>query len=113
VLGRGDIWHRRARNSRRAPTHVRGRSVKLIAVALLCTSSAAYADASVRGVVEVSRPSDVPASAVIVYLVGFDEKAPGRPIEVKQVGKKFIPDLIAVTAGGTVSFPNGDPFLHN
>src|SRR5262249_55412739 len=47
------------------------------------------------------------------YLVGFDEKAPGKPVEVRQVGKKFIPDIIAVTAGGTVSFPNGDPFLHN
>jgi plastocyanin len=87
--------------------------VKRLAAALVCASSAAYADASVRGVVAVSRPAGVPASAILVYIVGFDGKAPSQPIEVKQVGKKFIPDLIAVTAGGTVAFPNGDPFLHN
>jgi plastocyanin len=87
--------------------------VKLLAVALLCASSAAYADGGVRGVVEVSRPKDVPASGVIVYIVGFEEPANAKPVEVKQVGKKFIPDLIAVTAGGSVTFPNGDPFLHN
>jgi plastocyanin len=87
--------------------------VKALALTLLCASATAYADARVRGVVEVTRPKDVPASAILVYIVGFDDKAPSKPVEVKQVGKRFIPDLIAVTAGGTVSFPNGDPFLHN
>jgi plastocyanin len=48
-----------------------------------------------------------------VYIVGFAEQAPATALEVKQVNKRFIPELIAVTAGGTVSFPNGDPFLHN
>jgi plastocyanin len=87
--------------------------VKAAALALLCASSAAYADASVRGVVEVTRPNGVPAGQVVVYIVGFAEQAPATALEVKQVNKRFIPELIAVTAGGTVSFPNGDPFLHN
>ena len=87
--------------------------MKTLGLALVCASSAAYADASVHGVIEVSRPKDTPASAVLVYLVGFTEPASGKAVEVKQVGKKFIPDLIAVTAGGSVTFPNGDPFLHN
>jgi plastocyanin len=87
--------------------------VKAAALVLLCASSAAYADASVRGVVDVRRPKDVPAGTILVYIVGFDERPAASGIEVKQVGKKFIPDLIAVTAGGTVTFPNGDPFLHN
>ena len=87
--------------------------MKLAALVLIGASSVAYADGSVHGVIDVSRPKDVPASGVLVYLVGFSEPAPSKPVEVKQVGKKFIPDLIAVTAGGTVSFPNGDPFLHN
>lgn len=78
-----------------------------------CVSSLAYGDASVRGVVEVTRPDGVPAGGVLVYIVGFDEKAPDKAVEVKQVGKRFVPDLIAVTSGGTVAFPNGDPFLHN
>lgn len=85
--------------------------MKWLALLLLCAN--AYADGSVRGVVEVTRPKDVSPSAVIVYIVGFDEVPSGKPVEVKQVGKKFIPDLIAVTAGGSVTFPNGDPFLHN
>jgi plastocyanin len=87
--------------------------VKALALLVLCASATAYADASVRGVVEVKRPADVLASPVLVYIVGFDEPAPSKPVEVKQVGKKFIPDLVVVTAGGSVTFPNGDPFLHN
>ncbi len=82
-------------------------------LALLACVGVAHADASVRGVVEVARPTGVPAGSVLVYIVGFDEKSPTKAIEVKQVGKRFLPDLIAVTAGGTVAFPNGDPFLHN
>jgi plastocyanin len=87
--------------------------VRAAALLVIFASTTAYGDASLHGVVEVTRPSDVPAGPILVYIVGFDEKAPGKPVEVKQVGKKFIPDLIAVTAGGTVSFPNGDSFLHN
>ena len=87
--------------------------MKAVALLVVCATSAAYADGSVRGVVEVTRPNGVPAGAVLVYLVGFDDKAVAKPFEVKQVGRRFIPDLIAVTAGGSVTFPNGDPFLHN
>lgn len=87
--------------------------MKLVVAAVLCTSAVAHADASVHGTVEISRPKDIPASAVLVYIVGFAEPPAKTAVEVKQVGKRFLPDLIAVTAGGTVSFPNGDPFLHN
>jgi len=87
---------------------------RLIMLALLvCPARPAHADGVVRGVVEVSRGKGVPAGAVLVYVVGFSEPAPSTPVIVKQVNKKFIPDLIVGTAGGTVSFPNGDPFLHN
>jgi plastocyanin len=80
---------------------------------LVCAARLAHADGSVRGVVEVTRGKDVPAGAVLVYVVGFTEAAPATPVVVKQVNKKFVPDLVVMTAGGTVSFPNGDPFLHN
>jgi plastocyanin len=86
--------------------------VKALACVALLASTAA-ADSSVRGTVVVNRPADVAAGSVLVYLVGFDEPAPSKPVEVRQVGKKFVPDLIAVTVGGSVTFPNGDPFLHN
>ena len=52
---------------------------------------------------------------VIVYVVGFPEKgsdaAPAATITQK--GRTFMPDLVAITVGESVAFPNGDPFLHN
>ena len=85
-----------------------------VVVALVVATAIARADGgTIRGVVEVERPAGVPAGAVLVYVVGFEEKPSSRPVVVEQVGKKFIPDLVAVTAGGKVAFPNGDPFLHN
>jgi len=53
------------------------------------------------------------ASGVVVYLVGFSEPAPSVVAEIRQHGKHFDPDLLPITAGPTVSFPNGDPFFHN
>jgi plastocyanin len=52
---------------------------------------------------------------VIVYIVGFPEPADtAKPAAtIAQKGRKFVPDLVAVTVGQAVSFPNYDPFLHN
>ena len=88
--------------------------IRSLCIALVvCAAASARADGVVRGVVEIIRPANVQPGAVLVYVVGFTEPAAKTPVIVKQIGKTFIPDLIAVTAGGTVSFPNGDPFLHN
>jgi plastocyanin len=39
---------------------------------------------------------------------------PERPLEkMEQIGRRFVPDLVVIAAGGTVSFPNGDPIFHN
>jgi len=86
----------------------------LIALALLATS--AHAGGRVVGKVNVTDANGAAATAdVIVYVVGFTEQAattaPGATIAQK--GRKFVPDLVAVTVGQSVSFPNGDPFLHN
>jgi plastocyanin len=50
---------------------------------------------------------------VIVYVVGFKEPPTKTTATIKQQGRRFVPDLIAITAGDRVSFPNNDPFLHN
>ena len=63
------------------------------ALVLVAAAATARAD-TLHGVVEVTRPKDVAPGPILVYVVGFTEKAP-------------------VTAGGTVAFPNGDPLLHN
>ncbi|HTE55550.1 MAG TPA: carboxypeptidase regulatory-like domain-containing protein [Kofleriaceae bacterium] len=71
---------------------------------------------AVRGSVAVKRAAGAAASdpsAVLVYLVGFDEPPPTAAVEVQQRGKRFLPNLLGVTVGQQVSFPNGDPFYHN
>jgi plastocyanin len=84
------------------------------ALVLVLAAATARADGGiVRGTVKVERPKGVAPDAILVYVIGFKEKAAAQPVIVKQVGKRFIPELVAVTAGGSVSFPNGDPLLHN
>jgi plastocyanin len=70
----------------------------------------------VRGTVAVSRAPGAPAddpSPVLIYLVGFTEPAPSGSAEIVQREKHFLPNLLGITAGQQVSFPNGDPFYHN
>lgn len=87
----------------------------LALIATLAVSSGrAQADGgTIKGVVDVQRPKGTPAGVVLVYVIGFKEEPKKQSVLVKQVERKFIPDLVAVTVGGTVGFPNGDPFLHN
>lgn len=69
----------------------------------------------VVGKVKVTEADGKSASAdVIVYVVGFTEK--GNDAEAAVIVQKhrtFVPDLVAITVGESVSFPNGDSFLHN
>lgn len=86
------------------------------AAALLCAGRRplhAEERGLVRGTVTVSRPKGSSPERVVVYLVGFKETAPARTIKIVQRGKRFIPSLVAITAGQSVGFPNGDPFMHN
>jgi plastocyanin len=87
----------------------------LVALALALVASTAHAGGRVTGKVTVSDANGKPASAdVIVYVVGFTEAAPtGIGATITQKGRTFVPDLVAITVGQNVSFPNGDPFLHN
>jgi plastocyanin len=87
---------------------------RIAAIVLVMLAGAARADAgAVEGTVTVTRPEGVDASPVLVYVVGFEEKAPKTTVEITQKKKRFSRQLLAITAGQTVSFPNGDPFLHN
>jgi plastocyanin len=89
--------------------------LRALVFAALLLSTPAFADdtGSVSGTVTVTRPDEVEASPVLVYVVGFTDAAPATTPTMTQKGKRFHPDLLAITAGQTVSFPNGDPFLHN
>jgi plastocyanin len=50
----------------------------------------------------------------VVYLLGAapDEGTTARPT-MMQRDTAFSPPVVAVRSGGTVAFPNGDPFFHN
>lgn len=49
---------------------------------------------------------------VVVYLEGDLPAAPSTAT-MDQKNKQFVPDLLAISVGSTVSFPNLDPIFHN
>lgn len=78
-------------------------------------AAAAQPGGRVTGTVKVTEADGRPASAagVIVYVVGFSEPGSAKVTTIVQKDRKFVPDLVAITAGERVAFPNHDPFLHN
>ncbi|MCX5741858.1 MAG: hypothetical protein NT062_05075 [Proteobacteria bacterium] len=82
----------------------------------LCGSAHAAPVGRVVGKVAVTEPDGKPAvgADVIVYVVGYDEPASGSSSpQITQVGRAFVPDLLAITVGERVRFPNGDAVFHN
>ena len=49
---------------------------------------------------------------VVVYLEG---QVPSKPVGLimAQENRQFVPDMVVIPAGSTVSFPNRDPIFHN
>ena len=79
-------------------------------------SPAPAARGTVRGTITVTRAPGAASqsdSPILVYLVGFNEPPPDAAAEIQQRDKHFLPNLLGITAGQQVSFPNGDPFYHN
>jgi plastocyanin len=110
--------------------HARSRRTAAIFAGLLAASAASAAGApahaqgeaeskaergTVRGSVTLTRAAGTPRgrSRILVYLVGFTEPPPDETAEILQRNKEFSPNLLGVTVGQKVSFPNGDPFYHN
>jgi plastocyanin len=90
-----------------------------VLTSLLIAAGAAHADPAGRiiGKVSVSEADGTTVANVdaIVYVVGFKETPdPAAPKQrIAQKDRKFVPDLVAITAGETITFPNEDSFLHN
>jgi plastocyanin len=71
------------------------------------------------GVVQLGdNPEEDPISFerahVAVYLEGAQD--PSRPAQenvMEQRNRRFVPDMLVIPAGSTVSFPNSDPIFHN
>lgn len=47
--------------------------------------------------------------------VNPEQAAPARPgsFTMTQKNKRFVPDLLVIPSGSTISFPNADPFYHD
>ena len=76
---------------------------------------ASLAAGPVSGIVRTeTRPGVVPA-AVVVYAEPLEGPAPRRPgrFTLTQRHKTFIPHVLAVPVGSTVTFPNEDVIFHN
>jgi hypothetical protein len=88
----------------------------LIALAVALAATSASAGGRITGKVTVTDADGQPASAeVIVYVVGFTEQPPPSAplVTIAQKGRRFVPDVVAITVGQRASFPNADPFLHS
>jgi plastocyanin len=110
--------------NRQADSNAQGsRRIAALVAALAATAGApAHAQddskaerGTVRGSVTLTRAAGTPRgrSRILIYMVGFTESPPDETAEILQRNKEFSPNLLGVTAGQKVSFPNGDPFYHN
>ncbi len=64
------------------------------------------------GAAAATRIQPVPAVVYVVGPVAGGDPAAARPT-MAQRDTAFAPAVVAVRRGGTVAFPNGDPFFHN
>lgn len=69
----------------------------------------------VSGNEESMDPLEFERTHVVIYLEGSGIDAPAARAEavMEQRKKTFVPDLLAIAAGSSVSFPNLDPIFHN
>ena len=81
---------------------------------IIALAGVAHAE-RVTGKVTITGADGKPVAAdAIVYVVGPVEPADPKDVpKIAQKDRRFVPDLVAVTAGGSVAFPNADSFLHN
>jgi len=95
----------------------------LCAAALFAAAEAVRAEpatGTVRGAITVLKKrlfgglakSD-DASGVVVYVTGYLTPPPDAVAVLEQKSERFIPRVLPIVAGQTVSFPNRDRFYHN
>jgi plastocyanin len=88
--------------------------IRALAVVAALAGAAVAEPGRVVGSVRVTEADGKEVNAdVIVYVVGFTEPPGKDRTVIAQRGRKFVPDLVAITVDELVEFPNNDPFLHN
>ena len=84
------------------------------ALVAFCCVPAAFGT-EVSGRIKLVQGSADRKPVVVVYAEPVGEHEPPKPghYELKQHSKTFIPHVLAVPVGSTVTFPNDDPIFHN
>ena len=91
---------------------------RLLITKVLTKKRLALPDYQLRGVPAPSTPEDTKSidefSRLVVYLDGPPDSSP-TPVTAKLVQKNihFLPEIVVIPVGSTVSFPNEDPNFHN
>jgi plastocyanin len=69
----------------------------------------------VTGTVRIQAREGVQPATAIVYAEPLDAPAPKKPgsFKLTQQSKAFVPRVLAIPAGSTVTFPNEDSIFHN
>ena len=98
------------------------RCVGLALIGLAAPVAAAQSQAAVSGQVALIERQGAERSDLrdaVVYLEPLDHAVRGtrdgelRQASIAMTGREFVPHILIVLAGGSVSFPNQDPFSHN
>lgn len=75
------------------------------------------AGVTVKGTVKVTEGGKpVTGATIVVYVVpkgAAIDKGESKTREIRQVKRTFVPELLAITQGDTVIFPNDDDGFHN
>ena len=105
------------------PSTTRAACVAAAMAALLCAAAPARAQGSVGGqlaLIEREGADRSDPSSAVVYLEvrGRVEQEPAtrpalRQTTIAMTGREFVPHVRTILAGGSVAFPNKDPFSHN
>lgn len=80
------------------------------------TANAGAYDRGVAVRVDSDAPQDplvFERTHVVIYVDGERGSQTVAPVTIEQKNRRFVPDLVVVPEGATVSFPNLDPIFHN
>jgi plastocyanin len=93
------------------------RATRLLSIVAAGTAllPAGASSEQVAGRIQTRVRSGASAATAVVYAERVDAPAPVRPgaFSITQKSKTFIPRVLVVPTGSSVSFPNEDPIFHN
>jgi len=84
-------------------------------LAMIASRSGVARAGELSGSVNVvdSEGKSVSPAGAIVYVIGFSEEPPKTAATIEQRNRQFVPELLPITVGQEISFPNRDALLHN